>query len=82
MAATYRFPLGGDPNAKLELLRVKAAQKGVRFVGDLNGGTFSGRGLAGSYVGEGSDIIVTIVRVPFIYTVDQVAAMIDEFLRG
>jgi len=81
MAATYRFPLGGDPQAKLNLLKMKAAQKGVKFVGTVDHGSFSGMGLQGSYVGEGSEIVVTINRVPIIYTVDQVAAMIEEFLR-
>ena len=82
MAATYRFQLGGDPQAKLDVLKMNAAQKGVRFVGTVDGGSFSGMGLSGSYVRDGYEIVVTINRVPFIYTVDQVAGMIEEFLRG
>jgi hypothetical protein len=80
MASTYRFPLGGDPQAKLNVLRRNAAQRGVRFVGDVDSGSFSGMGLDGSYVREGSDIIVTINRVPFIYSFEQVVSMIHQFL--
>lgn len=80
MPAIYRFPLGGDPQGKLNLLRSNAAQKGVRFVGDINSGSFSGMGLDGSYRREGAEIVVTINRVPFIYTSEQVASMIRQFL--
>jgi hypothetical protein len=80
MPSTYRFSLGGEPQAKLNVLRRNAAQRGVRFVGDVNSGSFSGMGLDGSYVREGSDIIVTINRVPFIYSFEQVVSMIQQFL--
>lgn len=80
MPSNYRFPLGEEPQTKLNVLRRNAAQKGVRFVGDVNSGSFSGMGLDGSYVREGSDIIVTINRVPFIYSFEQVASMIRKFL--
>lgn len=80
MAKTYRFPLGGAPQDKLNALRRNAAQRGVRFVGDVERGSFSGMGLDGFYVRDGSEIVVTINRVPFIYSMDQVAAMIQDFL--
>ena len=81
MARTYRFSLRGDPHGKLQLLKTKAAQSGVRFVGDVDRGTFSGMGLSGRYVRENDEIVVTIDSVPFLFTYDSVAAMIGRFLE-
>lgn len=81
MSRTYRFSLRGDPHGKLQLLQTKAAQSGVQFVGDVERGTFSGRGLSGSYVRQEDDFVVTIESVPFLFTFDSVATMIGKFLE-
>ena len=82
MARTYRFRLQGNPQEKLVTLKRKAAERGVRFVGDVDRGTFSGMGLSGSYRREDQDIAVTIQAVPFLFTYDSVAAMIESFLES
>ena len=42
MVMKFEYTLRGDPAQKLAMIRQRAAQKFVTFVGDLEKGTFSG----------------------------------------
>lgn len=72
---------GGDPYKKLQRLVNGAAQMGVTFNGDVESGSFSGRGLSGHYHREGEVFVVTIESVPFLMSYDGVAARIQGFLN-
>jgi len=72
----------GDPQEKLQRLVDGAAGMGVAFDGGVESGSFSGRGLSGHYLREGSVFVVTINTVPFLMSFDGVAARIKQFLNA
>lgn len=91
MVMKFEYGLRGDPAQKLELIKMKAAQKFVHFVGDLEKGTFSGglklpllgdMTVKGSYKIEGDKIIVTVSKKPSSYTWDRVNSMLREFIES
>lgn len=71
----------GDPYEKLQRLVNGAAQMGVVFDGNVESGSFSGRGLSGYYHREGQVFVVTIETVPILMSFDGVAARIQKFLE-
>ena len=77
---TYKLPLGGDPNLKLDQLKRAAAQRGISFQGTVDHGNFSGRGLKGYYRREGEFIIVTIIKAPFFISETTIISQIKDFL--
>jgi hypothetical protein len=87
----FEYTLRGDPAQKLAMIRRRAAQKFVTFVGDLQKGTFSG-GLSlpllgdltvrGSYKIEGDKITVTVTKKPSSYLWNQVDAMLRGFIES
>ncbi len=91
MALKFEYTLRGDPAQKLELIKRKAAQKLVYFVGDLKKGTFSGglklpllgdMTVKGSYKTEGDKITVTVSKKPSSYSWPQVDAMLRGFIES
>jgi len=81
MARSFTCDLNGDPNLKIGVLKRKAAQKGIRFVGDTSSGKFSGWGLNGDYVVQGMQVVVTIYSLPPFYTHEKAEAEIRGFLE-
>ena len=77
---TYEVPLGGEPTKKLDQLKRAAAQKGIDFKGTVDQGNFSGMGLRGQYRRDGEFIIVTITKVPFLFSETFVIDQIKDFL--
>lgn len=82
MAHAFVCELNGDPNVKIALLKQKAGEKGIRFVGDTSSGQFSGWGLRGSYAVQGTRVTVTIYSVPIFLTYPGAEAQIRGFLEG
>lgn len=78
MAQTFEYSLVGDLESKFEQIKVAAAAKGISFVGDHDGGYFSGMGLRGTYAISGSQIAVEITAKPIFVS----WAYIDSQLRG
>ena len=87
----FEYTLRGDLAQKLAMIRQRAAQKFVTFVGDLEKGTFSG-GLSlpllgdmtvrGSYKIVGDKITVTVTKKPSSYTWSQVDSMLRGFVES
>lgn len=77
----HRIPYSGDLNAKLQQIRTWTAQYGVSFQGSTESGSFSGRGLNGSYRREGGFIVVTITSVPLLMSENSVVSKMAGFLR-
>ena len=91
MAVKFEYELKGDPAQKLELIKQKAAQKFVYFVGDLKKGTFSGglklpllgdMTVKGSYKIDGDKITVAVSKKPSSYTWAKVDSMLREFIES
>jgi len=82
MSRTFTFPVAGDPAALLDQARVAAAQAGVALEGDEAEGAFEGNGVAGSYRVDGSSVVVTVERKPFIAPWGLVERTLREFFSG
>lgn len=87
----FQYTLRGDLARKLQVIKQKAAQKFVYFVGDLKKGTFSGginlpllgdMTVKGSYKIEGDKISVTVSKKPSSYTWNQVDSMLRGFIKS
>jgi hypothetical protein len=81
MARSFICDLNGDPDIKIGVLKRKAAEKGIRFIGDTASGSFSGWGLRGDYAVRGMQVVVTIHSLPPLYTFDAAEAQIRGFLE-
>ena len=82
MEQVFVYQLVGDRAQKLDQIKAVAAEKGVFFNGDLNGGQFSGRGLIGTYSISGSTITVVITTKPFIVSSAYIDSQLRAFIGG
>lgn len=82
MAYSFVCDLCGDPEVKIQVLGRKAGERGIRFVGSTSSGQFSGWGLRGSYVVQGTQVTVTINSLPPFYTYQAAEAQIRGFLQA
>ena len=82
MPHTFVCELHGDPAAKIEILKRKAGERGIRFIGDTTSGQFSGWGLNGFYQVQGMQVVVTIDSLPLFYTYQRAEGQIRSFLQG
>lgn len=87
----FEYALRGDTAQKLAMIRQKAAQKFVTFVGNLEKGTFSGgislpllgnMTIKGSYKIVGDRIAVTVSKKPNSYTWSQIDSMLRGFIES
>jgi hypothetical protein len=77
MGVTYRFKVGEGPNEKLQDIRDRWGQKGIRFTCNPDGtGSFGGKGLSGSYYREGDEIVLTLISIPPFTSFDDIAERI------
>jgi hypothetical protein len=88
MARTFVFLLKDDPATKLDQIRAASAQVGIVFHGDLREGWFSG-GIPGTgldtrgiYRIVGNRITIIIDQKPYLYTWEQIEAMLSGFIEG
>ena len=87
----FKYTLVGDPAERLEIIKRRAAEKSVTFVGDLDGGTFSGDmplptvgdvTLRGRYRINGDQIIVAVSDKPESYSWNRVDAIFRDVIEG
>jgi hypothetical protein len=85
---TFTFLLKGDPATKLDQIRSVAARVGVISHGGLKEGWFSGgvpgTGLdtRGIYRIVGDRITIIFDEKPYLYTWEQMEAMLRGFIEG
>ena len=82
MAKQYRFQIAGDCSERLEFLKKTSSEKGITFNGDCNKGSFWGHGLMCNYFKVGGEIILNIESVPADTSFDDMAKMLEKFLKG
>jgi len=81
MSKSFSVPFTGDPSSLLERARKAAADNGAQVVGDTNKGTFSGRGVEGSYTVSGNIVNVTVDKKPMIIPWSLVESQLRQFFQ-
>ncbi len=76
---TFTVNTNKDPETLVEEARQVAEENDATFSGDTNSGSFSGKGVEGSYELEGSTVHVTITDKPKLATWSKVESKVTEF---
>ena len=61
---TFTMNTNKDPETRLQQARQVAKENDAAFKGDANSGSFSGKGVEGSYEIEGNTVKVTVTNKP------------------
>lgn len=81
MSATHSFPVpDGDLGDRLACAQAAAAGEGVILTGDTRAGSFSGKGIAGSYTVSGSAITFRIDKKPFYITESMIWERLEKMI--
>jgi len=81
MARSFSVPFTGDAASLLARARKAATDNGAQVTGDANQGTFSGRGVEGSYTINGNTVTVTIDKKPLIIPWSLVESQLKQFFQ-
>ena len=81
MSKSFSVPFTGDATSLLERARKAAADNGAQVTGDTNKGTFSGRGVEGSYIVSGNTINVTVDKKPLVIPWPLVESQLKQFFQ-
>ena len=76
---TFTINTNKDPQTLVEEARKAAEKNKAAFEGDTNSGTFSGKGVEGSYELEGSTVHVTVTDKPRLASWSRVESKLEEF---
>ncbi len=81
MSKSFSIPFIGDTTSLLERARKAAADNGAQVTGDTHKGTFSGRGVEGSYTVSGNTVNVTVDKKPMIIPWSLVESQLKQFFQ-
>ena len=81
MSKSFSVPFTGDAASLLGRARKAAAENGAQVTGDTNKGTFSGRGVEGSYTVSGNTVNVTVDKKPMIIPWSLVESQLKQFFQ-
>ena len=76
---TFSMNTNKDPETLVQEARTVAEENNATLSGDANSGTFSGRGVEGSYEVEGNTVTITITDKPMLATWSKVESKVKEF---
>ena len=82
MAFSFEIPIPQNIESTLMSTKQKITNSGGSFRGDTNSGTFSGRGVDGTYTVGSSDVKITITQKPFIYPESAVKSTITGYFKN
>ncbi len=78
MESILKIPLTGDPEVLFQKARSKADQMGLSLDGDAKKGSFAGLGAQGTFVTDGSTLIVTLTKKPAMFPQAMIEAMVKK----
>ena len=78
---TFTINTNKDPQTLVEEARQAAEENNATFKGDANSGSFSGKGVEGSYEVEGSSVQVTVTDKPRLASWSKVESKLQEFFN-
>ena len=76
---TFSINTNKDPQTLVQEARQVAEENKATFKGDANSGSFSGRGVEGSYEVEGNTVTITITDKPKLASWSKVESKVKEF---
>ena len=76
---TFSINTNKDPETLVQEARTVAEENNATFSGDASAGTFSGRGVEGSYEVEGNTVTITVTDKPRLATWSKVESKVKEF---
>jgi hypothetical protein len=76
---TFSINTNKDPETLVQEAKEVAEENNATFRGDTNSGSFSGRGVEGSYEVEGRTVTVTITDKPTLASWSKVESKVKEF---
>jgi hypothetical protein len=76
---TFSINTNKDPETLVQEAKKVAEENNATFRGDTNSGSFSGRGVEGSYEVEGRTVTVTITDKPTLASWSKVESKVKEF---
>ncbi len=79
MARTFSVNVTEDPNTLVTRAEKVATENGAVFRGDTTSGSFSGRGVRGTYQIQGRTVTVTITDKPLFVPWGVVESMVRGF---
>jgi hypothetical protein len=78
---TFNIRATKNPSTLVSEAKKVAEENGATFRGDKNSGSFSGKGVKGSYKIEGQTVKVTITNKPTLASWSKVESKVKEFFR-
>ena len=78
-ARTFSINMTKDPETLVEEARSIASENNATFEGDTTSGSFSGKGVEGSYEIEGATVKVTVTDKPMFASWSKVESKVGEF---
>ncbi len=81
MSKSFSVNFTGDAASLLARARKTAADNGAQVSGDTNKGSFSGRGVEGSYTVSGNTVNVTVDKKPMIIPWSLVESQLKQFFQ-
>jgi len=81
LSRTFTLELPASADDFLEYAREKASQKGFRFKGTSNNGSFDGFGITGRYEINGNTLIMVIDNKPAFIPWSVIENKLDDFAR-
>src|SRR5215216_7553574 len=78
---TFTINSSKDPQTLVEEARKAAEENNATFEGNTNSGSFSGKGVEGSYEVEGSTVHVTVTDKPRLAPWSKVKSKLEEFFN-
>ena len=76
---TFTINTNKDPQTLVQQARQVAKENDATFEGDTNSGSFSGKGVEGSYEVEGNTVKVTVTDKPALASWRKVESKMQEF---
>jgi hypothetical protein len=76
---TFTMNTNKDPETLVRQARQVAKENDAAFEGDTNSGSFSGKGVEGSYEVEGNTVKVTVTDKPALASWRKVESKMQEF---
>ena len=76
---TFTINTNKDPQTLVQQARQVAKENDATFKGDTNSGSFSGKGVEGSYEVEGNTVKVTVTDKPTLASWKKVESKMQEF---
>ncbi len=76
---TFSVTTNKDPQTLVEEARKVAEENNATFKGDTNAGSFSGKGVEGSYEVEGNTVTITVTDKPRLASWSKVESKVKEF---